>query len=66
MPANLPPPKLKPPKASRLADLFWIFFVASLALDVYAISTMRESDFYAAACMGGVAMLCFMAGGGDE
>lgn len=50
----------------RFADLFWIFFVASLGLDVYAISTMQESDFYAAACMGAVSLLCFLVGPDDE
>lgn len=64
MPANLPAPKRTP--SQRLADLFWIFFVASLGLDAWAIVTMEESHFYAAACMAGVAILCKMAEGPDD
>jgi len=50
----------------RLADLFWILFTASLALDVYAMCTLQENDFYAAACVSGAALLSIMAGDGDE
>lgn len=47
---------------TRFADLFWIFVVASVVLDVYATSTGHESDFWAAAALGGVAAMAFLLG----